>query len=104
MKELESNMGTNLIQVTAADKVHDLKRVAIGNLGRCPGGARDDGAVVFDSDAVLFQAKRGEQILHGCSGCEIRKFARLAVDDEVHALNVAGVWRSKQAAENFLRS
>ena len=71
----------------AADEVDDFKLVAVGDRGGGPGGAGDDGAVVFDSDAVRLEGEGSEEIVEGGCGGEGWESPRLAVDDEVHGIH-----------------
>ena len=45
-------MGFSLSETASPDEVDDLEAVAGGDGGIGPGGARDDGPVMFDGDAV----------------------------------------------------
>ena len=77
----------------AADEVYDFETVAVSERCSGPGIARDNFAVVLDGDAVLFEGEGGEKIIESGTGREVREIPRLAVDEEVHALNVAGPGR-----------
>ena len=68
----------------AADEVDDFQFVAVGDGSGGPGGTRDDGAVVLDSDAIGGERESAEKILKGCTGAELWKAVWLAVDEEVH--------------------
>lgn len=50
----------------------------------------DDQAVVLDSNAVGLESKSFEQVLDGSAGTEFWKLPCLAVDQQLHALNVTG--------------
>jgi hypothetical protein len=70
--------------MAAADEVNDFEFVAVSDGGGDPGRAGDDGAVVFDSDAVGLEGECGEEIVERGAGGELRKAALLAVDEKVH--------------------
>src|SRR5580693_147333 len=84
-EEPGSDMTHQLIRQAATDKVDDFEFVVLCYLRGRPRGTGDDGTVVLDGDAILFEAQRGEEILDGCGNRQIEG-ARLAVDDEVHLL------------------
>jgi hypothetical protein len=93
--------GVTSAACAAADKMDDLKAVAVGDLGGGPGSAGNDGAVVLDGDAILLQTEGSEQVVHGRFGRKVRELALLSVDDTVHVLRVTAGYRSAQVAEQL---
>ncbi len=68
----------------AADKVHNLQPVPLRQAGIGPLGAGNDVAVMLDGYPVAFETEVGNQVLEVGPGRQLRKFTRLAVEDEMH--------------------
>jgi hypothetical protein len=68
----------------AADKMHNLQPVSLGQASSAPLAPRNNTAILFNSQPVAFQPQFGDQISNLCPGSQLRKFTRLAVNDKVH--------------------
>lgn len=79
---------TDRLPATPAHKVHNLKLVPRPDGRAGPGIAADDRPVVLQSDAVALEFESGEEICNGGRGGQGGELALLAVNDELHDLNV----------------
>lgn len=74
----------------AADEVDDLEPISFDDRGRGPGRAGDDGAVVFDGDAIGFEREGGYKIEESAAGGQISKVTSLPIDDQFHEKQSTG--------------
>jgi hypothetical protein len=74
--------GRRLGWCAAAHEVDYFEAIAGFEGGIWPGGAGGDGAVVFDGDAVAFQAELSDKLVEGRGIGERVEDAGMAVQDE----------------------
>lgn len=73
----------------AADEVYDLHLVPVGEFSLIPFTSGQNHAVVFDRDPVAFEFEGVDEVMKESARCELRKLARLAIDEQLHRTSVA---------------
>jgi hypothetical protein len=68
----------------ATNKVHQLEPVTFGECGRAPSPTGNNIPVLFNGKPVRFEFKHGDQIENLGPICELRKFTRLPIHNEMH--------------------
>ena len=67
---------------TSSDKVNNFKTISIADGCAAPTAARENGPILFDSNAIAFEFEMQEQV--GDNGASVeRKLASLPVEDDL---------------------
>ena len=88
----------------AADKMDNLQTVPFRQAGLGPFCAGNNITVMLDGYPVAFEVKFRDQVLEVGSRRQLRKFTRLAVEDEMHRGRVSSHPSIAVSAHDFSRA